>query len=62
MNKPASNIETRLISVVEFQHLSFENQNDEHVVTLIDNQGYKVTRGYGNSIAEAINDMHHNLI
>lgn len=62
MNSSIQNNNTKLISVIEFQHLKFENQNDEHVVTLVDAEGFKIIRGYGNSIAGAINDLHHNLI
>lgn len=62
MNGLQINTKPTQVSVVEFQHLKFEHQSDEHIVTLVDAEGYKVTRGYGVSIAEAINDLHHNLI
>mgnify|MGYP005994000483 CR=1 FL=1 len=45
-----------------FKHLMFEIENEEHLVSLLDSKGYKITRGYGDSLIEAINDMHHNLI
>jgi len=44
------------------KHLKFEYVSSEYVVTLVDNKGYEILRGYGNSIIEAINDLHHNLI
>ena len=51
-----------LISTIEFEHLLFEQKNDEYVVTLVDKKGYKILKGYGTSTAKAINDLHHNLI
>lgn len=62
MNGLQLNNKTTLISTIEFQHLKFEQKRDEHIVTLVDVEGYKITRGYGSSITEAINDLHHNLI
>ncbi|MEH6536775.1 MAG: hypothetical protein V7719_10300 [Psychroserpens sp.] len=56
------NMKSTLVSVMEFEHLKFEHQSDEHIVTLVDADGYEITRGYGSSITEAINDLHHNLI
>ncbi len=50
------------INVIEFEHLMFEQEKDEHTVTLVDAEGYKITKGYGSSIIEAINDLHHNYI
>ncbi len=62
MNGSLLMTKTKLISTIEFQHLKFEQKCDEHIVSLVDAEGYKITRGYGTSIAEAINDLHHNLI
>lgn len=50
------------INIKEFEHLLFEIEKEEHVVSLVDAKGYKIIRGYGASFIEAINDMHHNLI
>lgn len=46
----------------EFKHLLFEIVKEEHIVSLVDDKGYKITSGYGNSIIEAMNDMHRGLI
>lgn len=43
-------------------HLKFEKINHEYVVTLIDQTGYEIIKGYGNEIIEAINDMYSNLL
>ncbi len=62
MNGSQLMTKTKLISTIEFQHLKFEQKNDEHIVSLVDAEGYQITRGYGTTIAEAINDLHHNFI
>ena len=49
------------VNTKEFEHLMLEVEKGEHVVTLVDAEGYKIIRGYGNSAIEAINDMHDNL-
>jgi len=53
---------TALVSTIEFKHLTFEHRCDEHFVTLVDKKGYKIIRGYGGSIIDAINDLHSALI
>ena len=60
----AIQVENKLehVNIIEFKHLIFEVEKGEHIITLVDTEGYKITRGFGNSIIEAINDMHHNLI
>lgn len=50
------------VRLKEFKHLRFEIEKEEYMVTLVDAENYKIIRGYGNSIIEAINDLHHNLI
>lgn len=46
----------------ELKYLKFEVQNEEHMVTLMDLKGYKIINGYGSTPAEALNDLHHNLL
>jgi len=62
MNNSQEQKKTILISSIELDHLKFEHQSDDHIVSLVDAQGYKIISGYGKSIIEAINDLHHNLI
>ena len=52
----------RKIKIEELTHLKVEIINHEYIVTLIDSKGYGILKGYGNSSAEALNDMHNNLI
>ena len=50
------------ISIKEFKYLEFEVEKGEHIVALVDKEGYKIIKGYGNSIIEAINDLHSSII
>lgn len=50
------------LDLTEIKNLKFEFINQENVVTLVDNQGYEIIKGYGVSIADALNDLLHNLI
>ena len=50
------------INLSELKNLRFEYIKNEYVVTLVDNLGFKILKGYGNSIVDAINDLHQNLI
>ena len=52
----------RKIKIKELTHLKVEFINHEYIVTLIDSTGYGILKGYGSSSAEALNDMHNNLI
>lgn len=44
------------------KYLKFEVINDIHVVSLNDTSGYTIIKGYGDTVIDAINDMHHNII
>lgn len=64
MTKETKNI-TQLnfrINQSELKHLKFENKNNEHIVTLVDQQEFEILKGYGNSKIEALNDLHSNLL
>jgi hypothetical protein len=50
------------VQIPNFKHLMFELEDEKHIVSIVDAEGYKITSGYGDSIIEAINDMHHNFI
>jgi len=47
---------------IQFKYLKFEKDNGIHIVTLNDLSGHDIVRGYGNTIIEAINDMHRCMI
>ncbi|MEP5341250.1 MAG: hypothetical protein ABJL44_18400 [Algibacter sp.] len=44
------------------KYLKFEVVNNIYVASLNDTSGYTIIKGYGETIIEAINDLHHNLI
>ncbi len=46
----------------DLKYLKFHVQNEEHIVTLIDLKGSEILNGYGSTPAEALNDLHNNLI
>ena len=46
----------------ELKYLKFQVKNEEHMVTLIDLKGYEIINGYGSTPAEALNDLHSNLL
>lgn len=50
------------ISTSEFKNLKFEYIKNEHVVALVDKQGYEIIKGYGVTTIDAINDLHNSLI
>ena len=51
-----------VINTNQLRHLKFEQGEREHVVTLVDNGGYEILKGYGETILDAVNDLHSNLI
>lgn len=46
----------------DLKYLEFQVQKETHKVTLIDLKGYPILNGYGSTPAEALNDLHHNLL
>ena len=46
------------IILSELKHLKFEQYEGQHIATLVDVSGYEIIRGYGNSMVEAMNDLH----
>ena len=60
---PINQIEKEICeNINQLKHLKFELINNEFVVALIDSTGYEIVRGYGNTIIEAINDLHNSLL
>jgi hypothetical protein len=50
------------VSLSELQNLSVTEHVDGFVIALTDLGGFEVVRGFGLTVAEALNDMHRNLI
>lgn len=51
-----------IIETNSIEHLKFEEINGEHIVSLIDTTNFVILKGYGETMVEAINDLHSNLI
>lgn len=51
-----------VIEVEGLKSLRFEFKNEEHCVSLVDNSGFPIVRGYGKTLVEAINDLHSNFL
>jgi len=48
--------------LTELKNLKFQKNKNEIMVTLVDNDGFEILKGYGMSPTEAINDLHSNLL
>lgn len=48
--------------ITNLKYVKFYKENSQNIAILIDNKGFEITKGYGNSLIDAINDLHHNLI
>ncbi|MCR9289152.1 MAG: hypothetical protein NXI23_17390 [Bacteroidetes bacterium] len=62
MNLQVSVNENSKIEIHCLKNLKFEKSDNEYMVTLVDNTGFEILKGYGKTTTEAINDLHHNLI
>lgn len=46
----------------QLKHLKFELSSSKYTVSLVDSTGYEIVKGYGNTVIEAINDLHSCLV
>ena len=46
----------------DLKYLKFQTHKERYMVTLVDLKGYEILHGYGSTTAEALNDLHSNLI
>lgn len=58
MLKKSNNI----INLSDLSYLKFDKKTTKYIVTLIDEKGFEIIKGYGKTLEIAINDLHHNLI
>lgn len=46
----------------QLKFLKIHRSGESYNVSLVDNEEFEITKGYGTTIIEALNDMHENLI
>ena len=46
----------------QLKFLKIYQFSESYSVSLVDNQEFEITKGYGTTLVEALNDMHENLI
>ncbi len=55
--KKAIHINTNQLELLKFELIDYE-----HIVSFVDTNGFEIIRGFGDTIIEAINDLHKSLI
>lgn len=50
------------LTIEELKNIKITFENKMYVVALIDKTGFEIIRGYGDTPADALNDLHSNLI
>jgi hypothetical protein len=50
------------IQVEELSNIKITESENGFVVALTDQEGFEIVRGFGDTLTEALNDMHSNLI
>ncbi|WP_040280305.1 hypothetical protein [Psychroserpens damuponensis] len=48
--------------ITNLKYVKFYQENNQNIAVLIDSKGFEITKGYGSSLIDAINDLHHNLV
>ncbi|MDY8136606.1 hypothetical protein [Aquimarina sp. 2201CG5-10] len=62
MNSIKSIENHKSVYLSQLKHLKFKKLNGKYVAILRDAKGYEIIKGYGNTTAEAINDLHSTLL
>ncbi|WP_430411442.1 hypothetical protein [Kordia sp.] len=55
---PNRNTATTEDALQQSSYLHFKLKNYQYAVVLVDREEYKIIKGYGNTIIEAVNDLH----
>ncbi len=55
-------IENNKVNINSLKYITKRILNNTYIVSLVDAKGFAITVGYGDSLEEAINDLHSNLI
>lgn len=54
--------EASTIQVEELTNIRIAEIESGYSATLVDKDGFEIVRGYGETVTEALNDLHSNLI
>ncbi|WP_106792176.1 hypothetical protein [Aquimarina sp. Aq78] len=54
--------ENEILLNFQFKHITFNKIKNQYVATLIDKQEYEILKGFGDTVLDAINDLHSDLI
>lgn len=60
-NMNLNTMQETVVNLSELKHLKVEFIKNEYVVSLIDEQAFEIVKGYGDSIANALNDLLNNF-
>lgn len=50
------------LNINQLQFIKVDKLSKSYSVSLIDNEEHEIIKGYGNTVVDAFNDMHDNLI
>ncbi|MFL9836999.1 hypothetical protein ABS768_05775 [Flavobacterium sp. ST-75] len=50
------------LNINQLHFIKIEKLSNSYIVSLIDTKEYEIIKGYGKTVVDAFNDMHHNLI
>lgn len=50
------------LDIHQLKNLKIYNLGQSYSIALIDNEDFEITKGYGPTFIDALNDMHDNLI
>ena len=50
------------LNINQLKFLKITKLSNSFSVSLIDSEEYEIIKGYGTTVVDAFNDMHHNLI
>ena len=53
---------TPYLNLTQLKHLKFDYRHEKYIASLIDVSGYVILKGYGETMMDALNDLHHNLL
>lgn len=50
------------LNIGQLKFIKIDQLEESYCASLVDNKEFEIIKGYGATVAEAINDMHHGMI